>query len=237
MNQQFLTTRWTLVLQAANLSNEARRAALAELMSQTWYPLYSFARRTGKSHEEAEDLVQGFCLHVFEKNILEGLGPHRRSRFRSFLITCLKNYIANDWNRQQASKRGGNKKLLSLDFSQADQRYQLEPEHNLTAQRAFDRAWAIELIERSLRQLADNWSEGGKKAEFDVLKTCLLGQETASRQETADRLGMSANRLKVTIHRLKAEFRQELCRNVAETLDREDLLEDEISFLFSALSL
>ena len=237
MNRQFVTTRWTLVLQASSLNEAERREALTELLSQNWYPLYAFLRRSGKAPQEAEDLIQGFCLHVIEKNVFAGRTEHRRSRFRSFLLKCLKNFMANEWSRQQAAKRGGGRPSFSLDFSSADQRYQREPSHSATAERAFDRAWAIELIERSLQQLAAKWAESGKQAEFEILKTCLLGTEQAPRQEVADRLGVSTNTLKVTIHRLKAEFRKELCLQVADTLDRDDLLEDEISFLFSSLSL
>ncbi len=236
MQPRFPTTRWTLVVRASSFDQAERKEALSSLMSQNWYPLYCFVRRSGKSHQEAEDLIQGFFLHVIEKDVIAGVAPHRKSRFRSFLLACLKNFIANDLARQRAAKRGGGHSCVSLDFTRADQKFQREPEHTATAERAFDRAWAIELIGNSLERLAETWAAAGRLAEFEMLKPCLLGAETLPRQEVANRLGISPDILKVKVHRLRSEFRQGLCRQVAETLENQDLLEDEINFLFSSIS-
>lgn len=236
MNAMFPTTRWTLVARAGAADLATRQAALAELLSQNWYPLYAFLRRSGKADQEIEDLIQGFCVRVLETDLLAKLDAQRQGRFRNYLITCLKNYAANEWQRDRAVKRGGAAEKFSLDLRLANERYQLEPSHELTPQRAFERAWAVEIIDRSLRELARRWEEAGKGRKFDLLKGYLTQVDAAPREEVAAELGMTTTALKVAVHRLRAEFRSVLCQQVAETLERDDLLEDEINQLFSALS-
>ena len=123
----------------------------------------------------------------------------------------------------------------SLGFTCANQKFQREPEHSATAERAFERAWAIELIGQSLERLAEKWVAADRSAEFEIIKPCLLGAEDLPRQEVANRLGISPETLKVKVHRLRSDFRRELCCQVAETLENQELLEDEINFLFSSL--
>lgn len=225
------------MLRAASVDEQQRREALAELLTLNWYPLYSFLRHGGKQAAEAEDLIQGFFLRVLEKDLFSGLQNHRQGRFRSFLLVCLKRYAANQWRSDQAVKRGGSHRFLSIDFDSGEQRYQLEPSHDLTPERAFDRDWALELIDRSLRILGQEWLESGKGDQFQKLKVFLGGDGIQSRQAVADELGISKNALKVRIHRLMAQFRQILCREVADTLGREDLLEDEINLMFRSIGL
>ena len=233
----FPTTRWTLVVRATAEDFAVRQEALAELLSQNWYPLYAFLKRSGKPDDEIEDLIQGFYLRILDSDLLTSVDQHRRGRFRSFLLVCLKNFVANEWQRDQAVKRGGNWKKLSLDLSTANERYQIEPSHDLTPQRAFDRAWALDMLDRSLQEIADRWQASGKGRKFDLLKGYLLHTDSLPRDEVAAELNMTPAALKVAVHRLRAEFRSALCRQVAETLDRDDLLEDEINRLFSALSM
>ena len=228
------------MLRAAGADSPERNAALAELLTQNWYPLYAFLRRSGKQPAEIEDLVQGFYAHVLENDLLLKVEQHRQGRFRNFMLVCLKNYEANQWQRGQAIKRGGGKTHMSLtpspiDLSAADRKYQIEPAHDLTPQRAFERAWAMELLERSLRIVAKHWEEKGKADKFESLKGFLIQTEKIPRDEVAAKLNLSPGALKLAIHRLRAEFRQTLCQEVAQTLDRDDLLEDEINLLFSAL--
>ena len=234
----FRTTRWTLVLRAAGGGGggQQQHEALSELLSQNWYPLYSYLRHAGKQPTEAEDLVQGFFTHVLERNLFESVQPHRQGRFRNFLLVCLKRYVANDRRHDQAIKRGGGKRTMSIDAAAAEQRYQLEPSHHQTADRAFERAWAIEIVERSLQVLEESWEAAGNGQQFQLLKDCLTHGDGGDRGAIADQLEISRETLKVRVHRLRAEFRQVLCQGVADTLGREDLLEDEINLLFLALS-
>lgn len=234
MAQGFQTTRWTLVLRAASPDEAERRQALSELIKQNWYPLYSFLRHSGKAAEHAEDLLQGFFVRVIEKNVLSSIRPHQRSRFRSFLLACLKNYVANEYNYEQAAIRKANLPTLSIDFAHADNKFQIEAKDSITPQQAYDRAWAVEQIEKALAEVCSNWKESGKSDQFDVLKGCLIKDETLSRDQIAAQLNISKQTLKVRIHRIRAEFRNALCHIISETLDETELLEDEINQLFSA---
>ena len=223
------------MLRASKGGCHERQAALSELMTQNWYPLYTFLRRSGRPVEEIEDLIQGFYLRILEKDLLAGIEQRQKGRFRNFLLVCLKNYVTNQWHHDRSAKRGGDSKTLSLDLESAHRRYQFEPSHDLTPQRAFDHAWAVDMIDRSLKTVAARWQEAGKGERFDLLKGYLTQIDPLPRSELAKQLGISTNSLKVMVHRLRAEFRRALCEQVADTLDRDDLLEDEINLLFSKL--
>jgi len=168
MQSAFQTTRWTIILQAANHSNEVeQQAALAELISRNWFPLYAFLRRSNKPSDEAEDLIQGFFTRMIEKRMLENLEGAHRGRFRNFLLVCLKRYVAGEWQKSQAKRRGGGQPKLSLDFQEADRRYQVEPFHEMTPENAFNRSWALEVIDRGLETVRQAWSEAGKSDRFE----------------------------------------------------------------------
>ena len=238
MQRAFQTTRWTLILQVANSANqEQRQEALAELVSLNWFPLYTFLRRSGKQTDEAEDLIQGFFARLIEKKTLEHLEGPERGRFRNFLLVCLKRYIAGEWQKSQAQRRGGGKQQLSLDFQAADQRYQIEPFHELTPETAFDRSWALDVIDRGLESVSEAWTAAGKSDRFEMLKVYLsASQESPSYRDVSEKMGVSEGALRVMVHRLRADFRQAICDIVADTLESGDLLEDEINHLFSALN-
>ena len=234
MPQGFQTTRWTLVLRAASPDEAVRRQALSELVKQNWYPLYSFLRHSGKTAEHSEDLLQGFFARVIEKNMLSGVRPHQRARFRSFLLACLKNYVANEIKYEQAAIRKANLPTLSIDFTHANEKFQIEAKDSITPQQAYDRALAVEHIEKALAEVCAHWKKSGKEDQFEILKQCLVKDETLSRDQIAAQLNISKQTLKVRIHRIRAEFRNALCQNISETLDETELLEDEINQLFSA---
>ena len=236
MSRSFQTTRWTLVLRASSGNQQQREAALAELLNQNWYPLYAYLRHTGKPAAEAEDLVQSFFLRVLERDLFNSVDPSRQGRFRNFLLVCLKRFVSGERRHDQALKRGGGTRTLSIDAADAERRYQLEPVNDQTADIAFERAWAVELIARSLKTLEQQWEAAGDGPQFQLLKGCLTTGAGGDRGAIAEQLGISRESLRVRIHRLRAEFRQVLCSEVAETLGRDDLLEDEINLLFLALS-
>jgi RNA polymerase sigma-70 factor (ECF subfamily) len=232
---QFQTTRWTVVLQAADRSSPEHRAAMAAMLQVYWYPLFVFIRRQGYDVHQAEDLLQGFLTRLLEKDLLQNVGEGH-GRFRNFLLVCLRRFLANEAEREQAAKRGGGTAKLSFDFAAADARYRHEPADELTPQRQFERDWAIELLERTFQRLAEAWSAAGKHELFSTLKEFLVApREGASYAATAQRFGMTEGAVKTAVHRLRAQFRQILCDEVAATVDRDELLEDEIRRLFSAL--
>jgi RNA polymerase sigma-70 factor (ECF subfamily) len=149
----FVTTRWTMVLSAGRKSSPHSERALAELCQTYWYPLYAFVRRQGKTKEDAEDLVQTFFARFLEKNYLEGLAADR-GKFRAFLLAALKHFLANEWDRAQAQKRGGGAEHLSLNWQDADERFHLDPPDPTNPERLFDREWALAMLDRVITRLA-----------------------------------------------------------------------------------
>src|ERR1700729_3799050 len=139
--RQFATTRWSLVLAAGQRNSSQSSAALATLCENYWYPLYAYVRRRGRQADEAQDFTQAFFVRLLEKNDLAAADPGR-GRFRSFLLTSLKHFLANEWDRNRAQKRGGSRSVLSIDFGTAEERYRAEPAHDLTPERIFERRWA-----------------------------------------------------------------------------------------------
>jgi RNA polymerase sigma factor (sigma-70 family) len=231
----FATTRWMVVLQAGDRNSPLREQALAELLQSYWYPLYGFIRRQGYSAEAAEDLLQGFIARLLEKDSLRNV-QEGRGRFRSFLLVCLRNYLASEAERTSAQKRGGGSHALSLDFETADSRYQLEPSHDVTAERLFERDWALEVIEQTFARLKAESAAAGKDRQLATLSKYLIAAEsTPPYAAAAESLGMSEGAVKTAVHRLRARFRELLCDEVAATLGKDDLLEDEIQRLFAAL--
>jgi RNA polymerase sigma factor (sigma-70 family) len=232
----FCTTRWTMVLHAGDPNSPMRQKALAELLQAYWYPLYGFIRRQGRSAVDAEDLLQDFIARLLEhgslKNVREGQG-----RFRNFLLVCLRNYMADEAARATAQKRGGGRRGLTLDFESAAGRYQMEPVHDATADRLFERDWALELIQQTFGRLAAEWQEQGKTKQFAALGKFLVGSSgDATYAAVGVELGMSEGAVKTAVHRLRGRFRQLLCEHVSATLENDDVLEDEIRQLFAALS-
>jgi RNA polymerase sigma factor (sigma-70 family) len=233
--RHFVTTPWTVVLAAARGADARQREALGELVSQYWQPLYGFIRRQGHAAHDAEDLLQGFLTRVVEKESLRRAAPGH-GRFRNFLLVCLRHYLANESERARALKRGGAVRAWSLDVAGAEAALGREAADELTPQRRFDRDWAVEVLEQTMGRLAESWAEAGKAKQFAALAPYLSGAgETASYAEAATRLGSSEGAVKTAVYRLRQEFRRLLCEQVAATLDRGELLEDEIRRLFAAL--
>jgi RNA polymerase sigma-70 factor (ECF subfamily) len=233
----FCTTRWTMVLQAGNRDSPEREAALAELLQAYWYPLYGYIRRKGYEAHAAEDMLQGFIARLLEKDSLRGV-QEGRGRFRNFLLVSLRNYLASEVERAKAQKRGGTSRVLSLDFDAADARYQCEPSHDETAERYFERDWALGVIEQTFARLAAESSEADKGQQFAVLSKYLVSASAVpSYAAAAAELGISEGAVKTAVHRLRAKFRERLCEQVATTLGNDDLIEDEIHRLFAALQM
>ena len=234
--QRFMTTHWSMVLAAADAAAPGSDRALADQCHTYWYPLYAFVRRQGYPAHEAEDLTQEFFSRVLEKQYLEGVGPEK-GRFRTFLLVCLRRFLANEWDRRRAIKRGGGKAPLSIDFADADARYRLEPSHDLTPERLFERRWALTLLERVLANLADEMQRSGKAELFDALKVYLAAEATAPpHAETGRRLNMSEGAVKVAVHRLRQRYRQLLRDEIARTVGEEADVDEEIGRLFAALA-
>jgi len=234
-NGWFTTTHWTLVLQAGDAESAQAQAALAKLCQAYWYPLYVFIRRQGRGLEDAQDLVQGFFARVLEKNYLKD-ADRTKGRFRSFLLLALKRYMANEWDYDHCEKRGGGKKLISLDEQDTEMRYLAEPADEMSPEKAYERRWALTLLQRVLDRLSSEFSTSSKVKVFDELKVFLNGENGGSYAEIGLRLGLSESAIKVTVHRLRKRYREILRLEIANTVSSPEAAEDELRNLFAALS-
>ena len=231
----FATTRWSIVLAAGAVTPSAEEA-LAVLCRAYWYPLYAFVRRRGYGAEDAQDLTQGFFARLLEKDGLASV-DRAKGRFRSFLLAAMQHFLANEWDRQQAQKRGGGIVLISIDDAEAERRYHNEPAEQITAEQLFDRRWALTLVDQVLARLGQEMADAGKAAQFDALKFCLTGERGAAYAEIAGRLRTTEGALKVAIHRLRDRYRTLLRAEIAETVGSDADVDDELRQLFSALAM
>lgn len=235
--RRFATTRWSLVLAAGGRATAQSRLALAALCETYWQPLYAYVRRRGFTAHEAQDLTQDFFTRLLEKDVVER-ADRQRGRFRSFLLGSLNHFLANHRRRQRTLKRGGNAPRLSLDFSAGERHVQIEPMHELTPERVYERRWALTLLDRVLAALRQEYAAAGKGTLFDELQGHLDGGgDAGAYHEIASRLGMSEGAVKVAAHRLRRRFRDRLRAEVAQTVDNPAEVEDELRALLRAVAL
>ncbi len=233
----FATTHWSLVLSARDRQSPQSAAALEKLCRAYWYPLYAYIRRAGQSKENAEDLTQAFFARLLDKNYLDS-ARQERGRFRSFLLVALKRFLANEWERAHAQKRGGFQTQISLDTDLAERKFQSElTAMQLPPDRAFERRWALTLLEQTMARLRTEFESAGKISEFERLKIFL----TADKHEipyakVADELNMNENALRVAVHRLRKRYRELFREEIAHTLAEGENVENELRHLMSALS-
>lgn len=233
---RFETTHWSLVLAAGSDDSSAAERALAALFETYWYPLYAYVRRRGFDPEDARDLTQSFFASLLARRSFEGLDAER-GRFRAFLLASLKHFIANDVAHRKALKRGGGAIPAALGWDSAEGRYQHEPaDAASTPDRLFERRWALTVIDRVLADIRAEWTAGGRAAEFDALRSCLLGDAPeGGYAEVARRLGSTEGAVKVAVHRLRRRFQALLRAQIAETVASPDQVDDEIRALIRAL--
>lgn len=232
----FATTHWSVVLAAGQSADAQASAALEQLCRTYWYPLYAYVRRSGHGHEDAQDLTQAFFAHLLRKDFLDGVGPEK-GRFRSFLLACLKNFVVDEWEKARTAKRGGNCPALPLDMEKAEERYQLEARVEANPESLFERRWALDLLERVLDRLRHDAADSGRRAVFDELECCLLGDRPSETYaQLGSRLGLSETAVKVTVHRLRQRYRELLREEVAHTVTRPEELEAEMRYLLEVVS-
>lgn len=228
---QFHTTRWSIVERAGN---ECDRA-LESLCSAYWYPLYAYAcRRMGR--EAAQDATQAFFAKLLEKNYVES-ADQGKGKFRAFLITAFKRFLANQYDREQAIKRGGGVKQFSLDFDQADSSASFQPEDDLTPEKVFERQWVVTLLEQVMDATEAHYRSKGAESlkRFELLKSNMLGEPIADYSTIGSELGISAEALRVQVHRMRSKYREILRSEVAGTVGNEADIDEEIKRLFEVL--
>ena len=233
-SSQFPTTRWTLVVAAGDPNRKEARSALVALCENYWYPLYAYLRRRGYPADHAQDLTQEFFIRVLEGRYLDRADPEK-GRFRAFLLTSLKFFVADEEDRSAAQKRGGGA-VVSLEFPSGEDRYQHEPAHDETPERIFERRWALAVLDRVVERLRNEFVQHGRPEHFERLKVFLLGKSDAPYAALAREMNTSEGALKVAIHRLRKRyrglFRQEIADTVADPAD----VESELRFLAAALT-
>jgi RNA polymerase sigma-70 factor (ECF subfamily) len=232
----FATTHWTVVLAAGKRHTPQSDHALEELCRTYWFPLYAYVRRRGHNKEDAEDLTQEFFTRFLEKNYLAGLNAER-GRFRAFLLASLKHFLANEWDKSQAQKRGGGMATLSLDWETADTKFQVAITNEASPDQAFDREWALALLAKVIGRLQKECEADGKVKLFEQLKMFLMaGKGESAHGEVAKKLGMEEGAVRVAVHRLRKRYRVLLRDEISQTLADGSQVDEEMRALFGAFS-
>ena len=232
----FKTTQWSLVVSSQESDASVRKNSLGELCESYWFPLFAYLRRKGYSPEDSADFVQGFFFELIDKQFLESVSPNN-GRFRWFLMSAIKRYVSKQVEKRLAQKRGGQIQLISIDVENAEQRYQLEPVDGWTAEKLFDRRWAMEVIQQALQQLKSQQESKGKLELFLELQSTLAGARISQGKydQIATRFSMSHGAVKVAALRLREKYRESLQQIVSQTIADEDAINDELDELLNAL--
>jgi DNA-directed RNA polymerase specialized sigma24 family protein len=233
---EFPTTCWSRVVHAANPADPAARDALEGLCRDYWYPLYAFVRRRGVGHHDAGDLVQGFLADLIERRDLAIADPHR-GRFRSFLRAGCAHYLGHERDRVRAAVRGGGRWPITIDLALAEERLGREVKHEQTAERLFERRWALDLLALVLARLEGEAARAGRAELFARLRPMLEGDDGGeSYREVGMAVGLSEGAVKVAAHRLRARYRELLREEVARTVADQADIDGELADLIAAVA-
>jgi RNA polymerase sigma-70 factor (ECF subfamily) len=201
-----------------------------------WYPLYAFVRSSGQGPEEARDLTQEFFARLLEKKWLKDADPER-GKFRTFLLSAIKHFLANEWHRGQALKRGGGRKLIELDALEAEERFAMEPRESATPEAIYERRWALQLLERAQTRLAQEAAVTGGAEKLRALEPALTGERTdATYEALAVELKTTSSTVKSWVLRLRRRFRELLRAEAQETLGPGENVDEELRGLLSVLA-
>jgi len=234
--RSFQSTLWTLVLSAKSGGGPERRAALERLIATYWKPVYFFVRRKGNPSETAKDLVQGFFAALLEKDYLKYV-DRGRGKFRTFLLTALDHFMADEWDRARARKRGGGSAPVSLDFDRADAELLRDPSSR-SPDDGFRRDWALRVMAEALQAVRADFARAGREAEFDALRLHLsYGAGTPpTYAQVADRLGLTEDDVRTRIHRARQQYREAVLDVLRASTGNEEEAREELRDLLAALS-
>ncbi len=233
----FRSTLWTVVLKARDPSAPDRRDALQTLIETYWKPVYFFIRRKGGDPEASKDLAQGFFAALLERNYLQYV-DRGRGKFRTFLLTALEHFLADEVDRARAQKRGGGRALLSLDFAQAESEASRQPVSDETPDRAFQRDWALRVMAQGLKTLRDEFASSGRLEEFEAFRLHLsyAAAEAPSYADVGRRLGITEDEVRTRIHRARGRYREAILEVVRSYTESEEDARDELRELFAAFA-
>jgi len=223
------------VLAAAEKESGNADSALERLCRAYWYPLYAHIRRRGHDSQEAPDLTQAFFERLLEKSFLRAV-DRNKGRFRTFLLTALDHFLANEWRRGHTRKRGGGRSVISLDDDTVEERYRLEPAHHETPEKLFERRWALTLLDQAMNRLGEESASSGKAALFDAVKP-LIGGDRADlpHSELAVRLGLTENALNLALLRLRRRYGELIREEIAGTVASPQEVEEELRSLIESI--
>ena len=223
-------------MEAADSQTPEFEAALESVCQNYWYPLYAFARRSGKDPEAAADLTQGFFEKLLEKKYLKS-ADRERGRFRTFLLTAFRHFAADEWNKSQRVKRGGRATFIAIDNREAEDRFTLEPATDETPERIFERKWADSFVDKVLQKLREEMTAENGGDRFEAFKEFLTGGGSeATYAEAGARISLSENAARSAIHRMRKRFAALFRSEVAEMVAGPQQVDDEISWILDALS-
>jgi RNA polymerase sigma factor (sigma-70 family) len=230
---RFATTRWSMVLKAGDLNAHSQEQALSELCQTYWRPIYGFVYRKCGNQHDAEDLTQSFFIHLMEREALDKVTPEN-GKFRSFLVACIRNFLAKDWRDRNRIKRGGGKQFVQYDCETEHQLLNQKPYSGVDPEKLFERRWAETVVENAIEKLRKEWESSGKP--FAKLLPFLNEPKgTVSYQEVADELSISLAALKSAIHRTRLRFAQLVREEVAETVENPSDIDEEMQYLLRIL--
>ncbi|MBL9117926.1 MAG: sigma-70 family RNA polymerase sigma factor [Verrucomicrobiaceae bacterium] len=231
---RFMTTRWTMVLQAGG-EGSSREAAVEQLCQTYWYPVYAFIRRQGIKPEDAQDLTQSFFAKMLRREWLNGL-EKRNVRFSTWLLIRVKTHLQNEHRDATTQKRGGEVTRVSIDLAEAENWFGNEPAGSDTPEQAFERRWALSVLEAALARVRDHCRENGKELLFEELGPFLTREpETGEYAKVAQKLEIRENTLAVTISRLRQLYREAVRDEVSVGLSDPSMVDDELRHLASCL--
>jgi RNA polymerase sigma-70 factor (ECF subfamily) len=234
-SRRFATTRWSLVMAAGDPASPNAASALASLCELYWFPVYAFIRRTGASVDDAADLTQAFFARVLEKGTFAH-ARQERGRFRSFLLSSVRNFVANERAAIRAMKRGGGQTILPLEIDDGERRYQLEPVDGVTPEQVYERRWAETVLDAALARLAAKYSDPNRQRLFQALRPLLTSRDVSSEAATAASLGMTESAFRVAVHRLRKAFGVALHDVIRETVERDEDIDAELQHLLDVVS-
>ena len=233
---QFANTHWSVVLLAGQSASPLCQEALENLCASYWHPLYAFLKRQGYAPADAKDLTQGFFAKFLEKNYLSSVNP-ARGKFRSFLLAALKNFLANEWDRAHAEKRGGKHTFVSIDEQTAEGRYQVEPASTITPEALFDYQWALTVFDEALRRLKADYEADGKAVRFEALHVYLSSEPAPGAYAAVGaRLHLTNEAVAAEVHRMRKQYGELLRKEVGRTVSSPAEIDEEMRFLFSVFS-
>jgi RNA polymerase sigma factor (sigma-70 family) len=234
--RSFLTTHWSVVLAAKRESSVETDAALERLCRTYWWPLYAFVRRRGYEPHDAQDLTQEFFARLLAKDFLQGV-DRTKGKFRSFLLAALEHFLAKEWRRANAQKRGGKCTFISTAAESAEEQYLQVPSSDLSAEQLFERQWATMLLDQALAALRDEFTEAGNHDQFEVTKTFLTGEKQAqSYAQLAVSLGTTEAALKMAVSRMRKRYGQLLRAEILNTVSGSEEVDEELRALMGVLS-